>query len=79
MRGNCTPVGIECAVYLLIATATDPRSNHNNQIQSGKLLLVQPETLPDKPFDPVTFYRIAGGLDRNCHTEPRIFQLVSDR
>jgi hypothetical protein len=62
MRGNCTPVGIECAVNLLIAAGADSRAHQNNQIQTAEHRLPQSKAFPYQALYPVAFRGASGSL-----------------
>ena len=79
MRGNCTPVDVKCADYLLVTTITDPRPNHHHQVQSVEQCLVQSKAFPDKALDPIAFYCVTGCLDRYSQAQSRIIQLICNR
>jgi hypothetical protein len=76
MRGNCTPVGIECAVNLLIAAYADTGTNQDHQVFPGEHPLLQSKTFADQPFDPVAFHGVAGGFDRDNHAQAGVIQAV---
>lgn len=79
MRGNCSPVGIQCAINLLVGAGTDTRPDHDHQVQAAQQHLLQPKTFFDQAFDPVTFYRIAASLYRHGQAEPRMIALIGSR
>jgi hypothetical protein len=76
MRGNCTPVAVQCAGYLLVAACADTRSHQYHQVIAAKQCLLQAETFADHAFYPVAFDRVAGSPDRYYRAEPGVIQTV---
>lgn len=79
MRGNCTPVAIQCSVYLVIAKFADSRANQNHQIKGTEYRLVKAETFADQTLDPVSLHGIPGGFDRDSRSKARMAQIIGDR
>jgi hypothetical protein len=79
MRGNCTPVVVECADYLLVAARADGGPGQNHQILATEHRLMQTETFTDQALYPVSLYGTSGGLDGNGRSQTRVIQTVGDR
>lgn len=76
MRGNCTPVVVQCADYLLVAAFADTRAHQHNQVKASELRLAAAETFPDQALYPVAFDRVAGRLDRNHGAQAGTVQAI---
>jgi len=79
MRGNCTPVVVQCADYLLVAALADTGAHQYYQVVAGQQYLPCAETFADQALHPVAFDRIAGSLDRDHGAEPGVVQSVGAR
>ena len=77
MRGNCTPVVVQCADYLLVAARADTRANQHYQVYAAQHRLPFAETFADQAFYPVAFDGVTGSLDRDHSTEPGMVQAVA--
>jgi len=76
MRGNCTPVVVECADYLFVAAFTDTVTYQHHDVKAGKPSLTVAETFPNQALYPVAFNGVAGCLDRDHGAEAGMIQTV---
>jgi len=79
MRGNCTPVVVQCAEYLLVTAFADARTHQDDQISATEQRLLQAETFTNQALYPVTPDRVARRLYRDHCAKPRMIQAVSGR
>lgn len=79
MRGNCTPVVVQCADYLLVTAFADTGSHQHHEIDAGEQRLSVAEAFPYQALHPVTPDCVAGRLDRDCCAQPGAVQAICGR
>ncbi len=79
MRGNCTPVIVQCAEYLSVAALADTGANQYHHVGSAEQSLPRAEAFPYQPFHPVAFDGVAGGSDGHRGAKPGVVQPVAGR
>ncbi len=76
MRGNCTPVVVQCADNLLVSAFTDAPTDQDHQIAAAEQRLLSAETFADQPFYPVALNRVTGRANRNHRSQARLLETV---
>ncbi len=79
MRGNCTPVVVQCAEYLSVAAVADAGAHQYHQVGAGEQRLSQAEAFPDQAFYPIAFDGVPSGANGNHRAEPGVLQAVTRR